>query len=67
MIVQTFTAPKTPTLFTELSMGTDALSTEVYGPQTHAYVLNKGDIVDLMVVNYDGEQKQSKPNPGCQR
>ena len=55
MLSQTFTAPKTPSLFTELSMGADALSPEVYGPQSHAYVLNKGDIVDLMVVNYDGE------------
>lgn len=50
----TFTAPKTPLLFTELSMGTDAFLPEVYGPQSNAFVLNSGDVIDLMVVNYDG-------------
>lgn len=54
--------PKTPSLFTELSMGADSFSPTVYGPQSHAYVLNKGDIVDLMVVNYDGKHSFNRSN-----
>lgn len=49
----TFTAPKTPSLFTMLSMGEDAHLAEIYGPQTNAVVLEMGEVVDLMVVNYD--------------
>ncbi|ORY74747.1 laccase [Leucosporidium creatinivorum] len=50
----TYVMPDTPSLFTQLSMGVDASNPDPYGPQTHAVVLEKGDVVDLMVVNYDG-------------
>lgn len=45
--------PKVPTLFSQLSMGADASNPAIYGPQTHAYVLAKGEVVDLQIVNWD--------------
>ncbi|SGY78825.1 BQ5605_C008g04964 [Microbotryum silenes-dioicae] len=50
----TFTHPSVPSLFTQLSMGENASLPGIYGPQTHAIVLQKGEIIDLRVVNWDG-------------
>ncbi|KAM0786927.1 hypothetical protein ACM66B_002349 [Microbotryomycetes sp. NB124-2] len=50
----TFSMPKTPTLFSTLSMGNDSGLAQVYGPQTHAVVLEKHDVVNLKIVNADG-------------
>ncbi|KAK4057386.1 ferroxidase fet3 [Microbotryomycetes sp. JL221] len=50
----TFQMPKTPTLFSMLSMGNESLLPQVYGPQTHAVVLEKFDVVNLKIVNADG-------------
>ncbi|KAM0746530.1 laccase [Meredithblackwellia eburnea MCA 4105] len=49
----TYVPPTTPSLYSALSMGTDANDVAIYGQQTHAYVLEKGDIVDLQVINWD--------------
>lgn len=35
-------------------MGASATDVDVYGAQTHAYILEKGDVVDLQVINWDG-------------
>lgn len=44
--------PVVPTLFSQLSMGANASDVAVYGPQTHAYVLKKGEVIDLQVINW---------------
>lgn len=33
-------------------MGANASDVAVYGPQTHAYVLKKGEVIDLQVINW---------------
>ncbi|KAJ2718512.1 ferroxidase fet3 [Coemansia sp. Benny D115] len=47
----TFALPKVPTLYTALSMGADAMDSRVYGPQTHAQVLQHLEVVELSVHN----------------
>lgn len=37
-----------------LSMGEDATDVQIYGKQTHAYVLEKDEVVDLQIINWDG-------------
>ncbi|GAA5986611.1 hypothetical protein JCM11641_005166 [Rhodosporidiobolus odoratus] len=49
----TYVMPETPSLMTMLSMGNDSLNTQVYGKQTAGQVLSKGDVMDLMVINFD--------------
>jgi iron transport multicopper oxidase len=49
----TFTAPKVPTLMTALSAGELATDATVYGTNTHTYVLDKGDTIDLVINNLD--------------
>lgn len=49
---QTYQMPEVPSIFTQLSMGNDSNNPDVYGPQTHAYVLEKGEVVDLQVINW---------------
>ncbi|KAH8677280.1 Cupredoxin, partial [Xylariales sp. PMI_506] len=49
----TYTAPKVPTLYTVLSTGADATNPVVYGDYTHAFVLDKGQIVQIIVNNLD--------------
>lgn len=45
--------PIVPSIFTAMSMGDNANNSAVYGPQTHAYVLQHGDMVELVVNNND--------------
>lgn len=58
----TFVPPETPSLMTMLSMGNDSLNPAVYGPQTAAKVLDKFDVVNLLLINFDGED-----DPSCER
>ena len=55
----TFVPPETPSLMTMLSMGNDSLNPAVYGPQTAAKILDKFDVVNLLLINFDGEDDLS--------
>ncbi|KAF2465184.1 putative multicopperoxidase [Lindgomyces ingoldianus] len=44
---------KVPTLFTALTTGQNAKNPKVYGETTNPYVLNKGDIVQIVLNNLD--------------
>ncbi|KZV80843.1 laccase [Exidia glandulosa HHB12029] len=47
----TYNPPIVPTVFSELSLGQDAVQAQLYGPSS--FVLNKGDVVELKVFNFD--------------
>ncbi|KAJ1658780.1 hypothetical protein GGF38_004188, partial [Coemansia sp. RSA 25] len=47
----TYAPPLTPTLYTALSMGDVATDERVYGPQTHAIILNHNEVVELVIHN----------------
>ncbi|KAI0137114.1 Cupredoxin [Xylariales sp. AK1849] len=49
----TYTAPKVPTLYTALSTGDYASDPTVYGDYTNSFVLEKGQVVQLIVNNLD--------------
>ena len=49
----TYTAPKVPTLYTVLSAGDQATDASIYGSYTNAFVLEKDDIVQIVVNNLD--------------
>lgn len=51
----TYVYPKVPTLGTVLSAGSDdiALSSEIYGSNTNAFVLQKDEIVEIVLNNQD--------------
>ncbi|ORY53401.1 Cupredoxin [Leucosporidium creatinivorum] len=49
----TYQSPEVPSIFTAMTMGNDSNNAVAYGPQTHAYTLEKGDVVDLQVINWD--------------
>lgn len=49
----TYTAPKVPTLMTALGAGEYATNELVYGTNTHSYVLQKDDVVDIVLNNQD--------------
>ncbi|KAF9885646.1 hypothetical protein FE257_012737 [Aspergillus nanangensis] len=49
----TYVMPKVPTLYTALSTGPAATDPAIYGTNTHAFVLGKGDIIDLVLNNDD--------------
>jgi iron transport multicopper oxidase len=44
---------KVPSLYTALSTGKDALNPVVYGNATNTFILRQGQIIDLVVNNYD--------------
>lgn len=48
-----YAAPKVPSLYTALSAGNLATNPEVYGEFTHPFVLEKGEIVQIVVNNLD--------------
>lgn len=50
----TWVPPKTPSLMTMMSMGEDSLVPAVYGRQTAPQILQAHDVVDLMIINFDG-------------
>lgn len=49
----TFTSPKVPTLLTALSAGDDVMNSLVYGTNTNAFVLEKDEIIEIVVNNND--------------
>lgn len=48
-----YAAPKVPSLFTALTAGDLATNSEVYGEFTHPFVLEKGQVVQIVVNNLD--------------
>lgn len=48
-----FTPPKVPTLLTVLSAGSSAGNVSVYGSNTHTFVLQEDDVVDIVLNNLD--------------
>ena len=49
----TYVRPKVPTLYTALSTGVSASNVSVYGANTNSFVLNKNDVVEIIVNNDD--------------
>jgi iron transport multicopper oxidase len=49
----TYVRPKVPTLYTVMSSGDMATNPDIYGVNSHAYVLEKDQIVDIVVNNLD--------------
>ncbi|KAI8948498.1 Cupredoxin [Xylaria longipes] len=49
----TYKAPKVPTLYTALSAGELVTDAEIYGTYTHPFVLDRGQIVQIVVNNLD--------------
>ncbi|KAF6843969.1 multicopper oxidase [Colletotrichum musicola] len=49
----TYTAPKVPTLYTVLSAGDAATNPKVYGTYTHTFVLERDEVVQIIVNNLD--------------
>ena len=49
----TYTTPKVPTLLTVLSAGDAATNELVYGTNTNSFVLQGGDVVDIVLNNLD--------------
>lgn len=48
-----FKFPLTPSLFTANSMGQLAMDSAVYGPSAHAIVVEKDQVFDLTIINWD--------------
>ncbi|KAI3332769.1 Cupredoxin [Ustulina deusta] len=48
-----YKAPKVPSLYTALSAGDLATDPSIYGTYTHAFVLERGEIVQIVVNNLD--------------
>lgn len=49
----TYVRPKVPTLMTALTTGNAAANPTVYGINTNSFVLNKGDVVEIILNNND--------------
>lgn len=49
----TYTHPKTPTLLTVLSSGNESTNEVVYGDNTHAIILQKDDVIEIVLNNED--------------
>lgn len=49
----TYVMPKVPTLYSVLSTGSAASDPAIYGTNTHVFVLQKGDIIDIVLNNDD--------------
>lgn len=49
----TYTSPKVPTLYTVLSSGDAATNPKVYGTYTHTFVLERNEVVQIIVNNLD--------------
>ncbi|KAF5002513.1 hypothetical protein FGRMN_338 [Fusarium graminum] len=49
----TYRAPKVPTLYTALTSGKEATNPQIYGTYTHSFVLEKDEIVQVVVNNRD--------------
>ena len=49
-----YLSPKVPTMNTLLTQGKDALSPEIYGPQSIVHIFNHLDMIQLVLNNNDG-------------
>ncbi|KIW89908.1 uncharacterized protein Z519_09337 [Cladophialophora bantiana CBS 173.52] len=49
----TYVRPKVPSLYTALTTGALAANAEVYGVNTHAYVLGHNEVVEIVLNNQD--------------
>ncbi|KAE9966668.1 hypothetical protein EG327_011744 [Venturia inaequalis] len=49
----TYVTPKIPTLYTALTTGSDAWNPAVYGAGANAYIINSGQIIQIVVQNDD--------------
>jgi iron transport multicopper oxidase len=49
----TYVAPKVPTLLSVMDAGENALRGEIYGSNTHSYVLQPNEVVEIVVNNKD--------------
>ena len=49
----TYTAPKVPTLMTAMSAGDDATNPDIYGSNTNTFVLQRDEIVEIVLNNHD--------------
>ena len=49
----TYTTPVVPTLYSALTTGEKATDPTVYGDYTNSFVLNKGEIVEIILNNND--------------
>jgi len=54
---ETYVSPKVPTLLTALTAPEElVLNSEIYGHNTNSFVLNAGDVVDMVIDNYDSNK-----------
>ncbi|KAF5019004.1 hypothetical protein F66182_9022 [Fusarium sp. NRRL 66182] len=49
----TYRAPKVPTLYTALTSGKEATNPQIYGTYTHSFVLERDEIVQVVLNNRD--------------
>jgi iron transport multicopper oxidase len=49
----TYVSPVVPTLYTVMSTGDNATNPTIYGVNTHPYILEKNQVVDIVVNNLD--------------
>jgi iron transport multicopper oxidase len=49
----TYTAPKVPTLYSALTTGEFANNATVYGRDTNSFILNKNDVIEIILNNKD--------------
>lgn len=49
----TYTAPVVPTLYTALTTGENASDVRIYGDYTNSFVLEKDQIVEIVLNNHD--------------
>ena len=50
---KTYVAPKVPTLYSVLSTGGNASNVGIYGTNTNAFVLEKGQTIEIVLNSYD--------------
>ena len=50
---QSYTSPKVPTLYTALSSGSFVNNADIYGSATNSFVLQKGEVVEIIVNSGD--------------
>ncbi|MCJ1304803.1 hypothetical protein MMC08_007616 [Hypocenomyce scalaris] len=49
----TYVRPNVPTLYSVLSTGVSASNASIYGVNTHAFILNRNDVIEIVVNNHD--------------
>ena len=49
----TYVTPKVPTMYSVMSSGNQSTETAIYGENTNAFILEKGQIVDIILNNED--------------